>query len=81
MKCYLTLKTIYTCLHFIVFLARVNHVLTQFMEAWNNHPLSSCHNMTPMQLWIQGLCNAHFNDQCVDQVNFIVTSNEKILKM
>ena len=55
-----------------VFLARVNHALTQFMEAWNNHPLSSCHNMTPMQLWIQGLCNAHFNDQCVDQVNFII---------
>ncbi|XP_019853028.1 PREDICTED: uncharacterized protein LOC109582628 [Amphimedon queenslandica] len=48
-----------------VFLKRINHALTQFMEAWNNHPLSSCHNMTPIQLWIQGLSNGLFIDQYV----------------
>ena len=52
-----------------VFLDTVNPALAQFMEAWSNHPLSSCHNMTPMQLWIQGLCNGQFNDQHIDQVS------------
>ena len=40
------------CLHF-VFLPRINSVLTQFVESWNNHPLSSAHNLTPNQLFIR----------------------------
>ena len=59
-----------------VFLKRINHALTQFMEAWNNHPLSSCHNMTSIQLWIQGLSNRLFIDQyVVNQVNSIIVNN------
>ena len=42
------------CLHF-VFLPRINHALDLFCDAWNNHPLSSMSNMTPIQLWIAGL--------------------------
>ena len=42
-------------LHY-VFLKRINHALSQFFEAWNNHPLSSCRNHSPIQLWIMGLC-------------------------
>ena len=42
------------CLHYI-YLSRIGTALSQFMEAWNNHPLSTCHNMSPIQLWIQGL--------------------------
>ena len=41
------------CLHF-VFLPGINSVLTQFVESWNNHPLSSAHNLTPNQLFIRG---------------------------
>ena len=42
------------CLHFI-YLKRINHALHMFTDAWNNHPLSTEHNLTPIQLWISGL--------------------------
>ena len=42
------------CLHY-VFLPRINYQLQQFLEGWNDHPLSTCKNMTPNQLWISGL--------------------------
>ena len=48
------------CLHYI-YLTRINRALEQFTEAWNNHPLSSCHNMSPIQLWIYGLSNGNEN--------------------
>ncbi|XP_019858930.1 PREDICTED: uncharacterized protein LOC109587130 isoform X2 [Amphimedon queenslandica] len=51
-------------LHYI-FLGRINHALGQFLEAWNNHPLSSCHNHSPIQLWIYGLCEQAMDD--IDQ--------------
>ena len=62
-------------LHYI-FLGRINHALGQFLEAWNNHPLSSCHNHSPIQLWIYGLCEQAMDD--IDQVYasyVIVNSN------
>ena len=37
------------CLHF-VFLPRINKTLTEFIDTWNNHPLSTEHNSTPNQL-------------------------------
>lgn len=40
-------------LHY-VYLPRINYALRQFMDAWNNHPLSTCRNLSPMQLWILG---------------------------
>ena len=49
-------------LHYI-FLGRINHALGQFLEAWNNHPLSSCHNHSPIQLWIYGLCEQAMDDR------------------
>ena len=58
------------------FLGRINHALGQFLEAWNNHPLSSCHNHSPIQLWIYGLCEQAMDD--IDQVYasyVIVNSN------
>ena len=50
------------CLHY-VFIQRINHALQQFMEGWNNHPLSSCNHMSPIQLWIQGLSDFTINEQ------------------
>ena len=41
------------CLHF-VYIPRINHALKQFVESWNNHPISTEHNQTPNQLFIQG---------------------------
>lgn len=42
------------CLHF-VFMRRINASLHHFVDAWNNHPLSSERHLTPIQLWISGL--------------------------
>ena len=45
------------CLHF-VYLPRINRHLKLWLEAWDQHPLSSEHNRSPMQLWIQGLAGS-----------------------
>ena len=50
------------CLHYI-FLTRINHALNMFVDGWNNHPLSSEHNMTPVQLWVRGLYTAEISPQ------------------
>ena len=41
-------------LHY-VYLPQINVSLEYFIQAWNNHPLSSERYMTPIQLWISGL--------------------------
>ena len=41
------------CLHY-VFLPKINKTLQEFSECWNNHKLSSEHNLTPNQLFIRG---------------------------
>ena len=38
----------------IVYLPRINESLDSFVECWNNHPVSTEHNLTPNQLFIQG---------------------------
>ena len=45
------------CLHY-VFLTRINNALQQFCDGWNNHPISSEGGMSPLQLWISGLCRS-----------------------
>lgn len=40
-------------LHY-VFKPRINQALVLFVTQWNNHPLSTGHNMTPYQLWVEG---------------------------
>ena len=42
------------CLHY-VYLPRINESLRVFAEGWNNHPLSSQSNLSPLQLWVSGL--------------------------
>ena len=41
------------CLHEI-FKPRINTYLLEFMSSWNNHPLSTEQNMTPLQLYHTG---------------------------
>ena len=41
------------CLHFC-FLDLINHKLNELVAAWIRHPLSTDHNLTPLQLWLQG---------------------------
>ena len=40
---------------YYVFLPRINRHLKLFQEGHDYHPLSSESNMTPVQLWVQGL--------------------------
>jgi len=42
-----------------VFAPRINKHLIQFWEGWDNHPLSSSKNMTPNQIWIEGMLRYH----------------------
>uniref|UniRef100_A0A7M5X2K0 Integrase catalytic domain-containing protein n=1 Tax=Clytia hemisphaerica TaxID=252671 RepID=A0A7M5X2K0_9CNID len=41
-------------LHF-VFLPRINHSLSSFKSAWNNHPMRTEHNWTPTRMWQNGM--------------------------
>ena len=41
------------CLQY-VFKQRINLALQNFKHAWNNHPLSTERNLSPLQLWIRG---------------------------
>ncbi len=42
------------CLHY-VFLPRINRALQEFQEAWNRHSMSTEGNMTPYQMFFEGL--------------------------
>ncbi|KAK6484067.1 hypothetical protein HHUSO_G13739, partial [Huso huso] len=50
-------------LHF-VFLPRINQPLNEFINQWNNHSLSSEHNMSPLQLWTLGMLQHPENTAC-----------------
>ena len=41
------------CLHY-VFFPRINKSLSDFQGSWNNHPLSTEGNMSPLQLFVEG---------------------------
>lgn len=41
-------------LHY-VYTPLINQALNELTEAWNNHPLSSERNLSPRQLWVQGM--------------------------
>ena len=43
-------------LHF-VYLPYINFAMKLFVDAWCDHPMRSCHNRTPNQLWISGMLN------------------------
>ena len=43
-------------LHF-VYLPYINFAMKLFVDAWCDHPMRSCRNRTPNQLWISGMLN------------------------
>ena len=54
-----------------VFLPWINDSLKKFINAWNNHPISSEGNLTPIQLWTSGLMKYNqdpFTDEVSTQV-------------
>lgn len=47
------------CLH-QVYIPIINRILAEFVESWNNHPLSTERNLTPNQLFIQGIMQQQY---------------------
>ena len=45
------------CLH-LVYLDMINKSLETFTGQWNNHPVTTENNFSPVQLWIQGMTSA-----------------------
>ena len=46
-----------------MYIPRINQSLTLFQEAWNNHPLSTESNRTPLQLYtLYSIGNPLFTD-------------------
>ena len=41
-------------LHF-VFLPRINRSIKEFVSQWNNHPVSTQHSQSPLQMWVEGI--------------------------
>ena len=69
------------CLHFC-FLDIINHKLNDSVAAWTRHPLTTEHNLTPLQLWVQGQFeNASLNQESmmtmvlIGRVQLVLTLN------
>ena len=55
------------CLH-EVFQSRINKCLSEFTSSWNNHSLSTEHNMSPLQLYSVGRAGAEFSSDSEDEI-------------
>lgn len=42
----------------VTYLPVINEALEQLTSAWNSHALSTEHNLSPRQLWVQGMLNS-----------------------
>ena len=42
----------------VAYLPLINEALKQLTSSWNSHPLSTEHNLSPTQLWVQGMLNS-----------------------
>lgn len=50
-------------LHF-VYLPRINNALASFKSAWNQHPIRTEHNWTPVQIWTNGMLDVRNHSMC-----------------
>ena len=47
-------------LGYIVYLARINNALSEWMVSFNDHPVQTEHSWSPNQMWLNGMmhpCN------------------------
>ena len=65
------------CLNY-VFQARINAALQKFKEGWNNHPMSTEANMSPNQLWVQGIATSSVHMEA-DEINIEVSGKYNTL--
>ena len=62
------------CLHY-VYLPRINSALQSFIESWNNHPISTEHNLTPNQLFIRGALQQNMTPLTHSQISNATSSH------
>ena len=55
------------CLHF-VYIPRINNHLEQWTGAWINHSFRTADNLSPLQLWMEGILQANEDVSNVDEV-------------
>ena len=53
------------------FLPLINTRLEEFASGWNNHPLSTSRNMTPMQIMISCLPPANVDIELEEMVSYL----------
>jgi hypothetical protein len=58
-----------------VYIPIINRHLSNWVNAWVHHPLTSEKNHTPMQLWIKGLQTAVQKDSTVAREAFQVSTH------
>uniref|UniRef100_A0A7M5UAN7 Integrase core domain-containing protein n=1 Tax=Clytia hemisphaerica TaxID=252671 RepID=A0A7M5UAN7_9CNID len=51
-----------------IFCPSINKKLQEFMSSWNNHPIRTEKNSTPLQLWIEGIYKS-FEDGILERTN------------
>jgi hypothetical protein len=60
-------------LHFI-YIPKINEAIEQFVDQWNNHPLSTESNFSPRQLWTIGMLDTRNPASCA--VQDVLTGND-----
>ena len=64
---FLTIQMKYICFVFITYTyqsPRINKSLEEFVDQMNQRPVSTEHNMSPLQLWTSGMLQNKFSTQC-----------------
>ena len=60
-----------------VYLPRIRRSLNEFKQQWNNHPVSTEGNLTPLQLYTAGMLNNMHSDHTATQ--YVFGSNDLVL--
>lgn len=47
-----------------IYLPRINNALDSFVSAWNQHPIRTEHNWTPIQIWTNGMMDVRNHALC-----------------
>ena len=51
----------------LTYMPIINEAINQFIDQWNNHPLSTQSNYSPRQLWFLGMVGGESNPSCAVQ--------------
>ena len=61
-------------LHF-VYVPRINYHLQQWTGAWMNHSIRTADNLSPLQLWMEGMLHTNADISSIDEVRLFFFVN------